>query len=133
MVLTPGAGGVQPSGRRGQVEVDNQKRRPAFADGLLFRRVEKIDRSTASTPATGGTEKMDDDGTSEIAVFRGLGSREQAIRYAHREYGEFDEIVIARERLYGSGSIKIGTLKPKVLRLSEICRICFLLWRRGLA
>jgi hypothetical protein len=35
---------------------------------------------------------MGDDGTSEIAVFRGPGSRERAIRYAHREYGEFDEI-----------------------------------------
>jgi hypothetical protein len=31
-----------------------------------------------------------------------------------------------------SRSIKIGTLKPKVLMLWAICRICFLLWRRGL-
>jgi hypothetical protein len=43
-------------------------------------------------PGDWRAEKMDDDGTSEIAVFRGLGSRERAIRYAHREYGEFDEI-----------------------------------------
>src|SRR6516162_6758699 len=31
-----------------------------------------------------------------------------------------------------SRSIKIGTLKPKVLMLWAICRICFLLWQRGL-
>ena len=29
-------------------------------------------------------------------------------------------------------SIRIGTLKPKTSMLLAICRICFLLWRRGL-
>ena len=37
-------------------------------------------------------EKMDEDGTSEIAIFSGPGARERAIRYADREYGAFDEI-----------------------------------------
>jgi hypothetical protein len=37
-------------------------------------------------------EKMDEDGSSEIAIFSGPVSRERAIRYADREYGAFDEI-----------------------------------------
>jgi hypothetical protein len=37
-------------------------------------------------------EKMDEDGTSEIATFGGPGSRERAIRFAHREYGALDDI-----------------------------------------
>jgi hypothetical protein len=37
-------------------------------------------------------EQMDEDGTSEIAVFSGPGSRQRAIRYARREYSAFDEI-----------------------------------------
>jgi hypothetical protein len=37
-------------------------------------------------------EKMDDDGTSEIATFSGPSARDRAIRYADREYGAFDEI-----------------------------------------
>ena len=37
-------------------------------------------------------EKMDEDGSSEIAIFSGPGARERAIRYADREYGAFDEI-----------------------------------------
>jgi hypothetical protein len=35
---------------------------------------------------------MDEDGSSEIAVFSGSGARERAIRYADCEYGAFDEI-----------------------------------------
>ena len=37
-------------------------------------------------------EKMDEDGSSEIAIFSGPAARERAIRYADREYGAFDEI-----------------------------------------
>jgi len=37
-------------------------------------------------------EKMDEDGSSEIAIFSGPGARERAIRYADLEYGAFDEI-----------------------------------------
>ena len=37
-------------------------------------------------------EKLDEDGTSEIAIFSGPDARERAIRYADREYGAFDEI-----------------------------------------
>lgn len=37
-------------------------------------------------------EKVDEDGTSEIAIFSGLAARDRAIRYAEREYGVFDEI-----------------------------------------
>jgi len=36
-------------------------------------------------------EKMDEDGSSEIAIFSGPDARERAIRYADREYGAFDE------------------------------------------
>ena len=39
-------------------------------------------------------EKLDEDGTSEIAIFSGPGARERAIRYADREYGAFDEIEV---------------------------------------
>jgi hypothetical protein len=46
-------------------------------------------------PGDWRVEKMDDYGTSEIAVFSGPGSRERPIRYADREYGEFDEIELA--------------------------------------
>ena len=35
---------------------------------------------------------MDEDGSSEIAIFSGPGARERAIRHADREYGAFDEI-----------------------------------------
>ena len=37
-------------------------------------------------------EKLDEDGSSEIAIFSGPDARERAIRYADREYGAFDEI-----------------------------------------
>ena len=37
-------------------------------------------------------EKMDEDGSSEIAIFSGPAARERAVRYADREYGAFDEI-----------------------------------------
>ena len=36
-------------------------------------------------------EKMDEDGSSEIAIFSGP-ARERAVRYADREYSAFDEI-----------------------------------------
>jgi hypothetical protein len=41
-------------------------------------------------------EKMDEDGSSEIAIFSGPDARERAIRYADREYGAFDEIELER-------------------------------------
>jgi hypothetical protein len=37
-------------------------------------------------------EKMDEGGRYEVAVFSGGDARQRAIRYADREYGEFDEI-----------------------------------------
>jgi hypothetical protein len=37
-------------------------------------------------------EKMDEDGSSEIAIFSGPAARGRAVRYADREYGAFDEI-----------------------------------------
>jgi hypothetical protein len=35
---------------------------------------------------------MDEDGGYEVAVFGGLKARERALRYADREYGQFDKI-----------------------------------------
>jgi hypothetical protein len=43
-------------------------------------------------PGDWRVEKMDDDGGTEVAVFGGPNARERALRYAEREYGEFDEI-----------------------------------------
>jgi hypothetical protein len=40
-------------------------------------------------------EKMDEDGGYEVAVFSGGDARARAIRYADREYGDFDEIELA--------------------------------------
>jgi hypothetical protein len=35
---------------------------------------------------------MDEDGGYEVTVFGGPRARERALRYADREYGEFDKI-----------------------------------------
>ena len=37
-------------------------------------------------------EWINDDGGVEIATFSGPGARDRAIRYADRQYGEFEEI-----------------------------------------
>ena len=37
-------------------------------------------------------EWTNDDGEVEIATFSGPGARDRAVRYAHRQYGEFEEI-----------------------------------------
>jgi hypothetical protein len=43
--------------------------------------------------ATGGFEKMEEDGGYEVVkVFTGPDAREEAIRYAEREFGAYDEI-----------------------------------------
>ena len=44
------------------------------------------------SPGDWRVAKMDDDGGIEVAIFRGPNARERALRYAEREYGEFDEI-----------------------------------------
>jgi hypothetical protein len=44
------------------------------------------------TPRNWRVEKMDEDGGYEVAVFGGPKARERALRYADREYGEFDKI-----------------------------------------
>jgi hypothetical protein len=43
-------------------------------------------------PADWRVEKMDEEGGSEIAIFGGPNAHERAIRYADREYGDFDEV-----------------------------------------
>ena len=45
-----------------------------------------------AVPGNWRVEKMDEDGGYEVAVFRGGDARARAIRYADREYGDFDEI-----------------------------------------
>lgn len=45
------------------------------------------------TPGNWRVEKMDEDGGYEVVkVFTGADARQQAIEYARREFGAFDEI-----------------------------------------
>lgn len=37
-------------------------------------------------------ERVIDDGAVEVAIFAGPDARERALRYADRQYGDFDEI-----------------------------------------
>jgi hypothetical protein len=49
------------------------------------------------TPGNWRVEKMDEDGGYEaVKVFTGPDARRQAIRYAEREFGVFDEIRLGR-------------------------------------
>ena len=43
-------------------------------------------------PGDWRVKKVDTDGGTEVAVFGGPNARERALRYADREYGEFDAI-----------------------------------------
>jgi hypothetical protein len=62
-----------------------------FADELRAKVFE--DRET---PGVWRVEKMDKDGGSEAAeVFTGSDAREQAIRYALRRFGDYDEVKLA--------------------------------------
>lgn len=61
-----------------QTEIDTNPRAKVFEDREF--------------PGDWRVEKTDDKGGSEVAVFGGPNARERALRYAGREYGEFDEI-----------------------------------------
>jgi hypothetical protein len=37
-------------------------------------------------------EWFDDDGACEVAIFAGPKARERALRYADRQYGDFEEV-----------------------------------------
>ena len=92
-----GAQGVRPLGVRGLPiiwwhSVDGSDREPMpgqreMSDGPNpddFRA--KVFRDRKHTEDW-RVEKMDEDGSSEIAIFSGPDARERAIRYADREYG----------------------------------------------
>jgi hypothetical protein len=38
--------------------------------------------------------RPDDDGRIEVAIFAGPNARERAIRYADRQYGRFEEVML---------------------------------------
>jgi hypothetical protein len=40
-------------------------------------------------------EWIDDDGGIEVAIFSGPNAKERALRYADRQYGQFEEICLA--------------------------------------
>jgi hypothetical protein len=50
------------------------------------------DRVTASDWRV---ECEDEDGATEVAIFSGPNARARAIRYANRQYGDFEEISLA--------------------------------------
>ena len=43
-------------------------------------------------PGDWRVERIDDDGGVEVAIFSGPYAREQALRYADRQYGNFQEV-----------------------------------------
>ena len=43
-------------------------------------------------PGDWRVEWVDDDGSVEVAIFSGPNARERALRYADRQYGNFEEI-----------------------------------------
>jgi hypothetical protein len=49
-------------------------------------------------PGDWRVEKMDDEGSCEVAIFSGPGAYERAVRYADRQYGQCDEISLAPYR-----------------------------------
>jgi hypothetical protein len=46
-------------------------------------------------PGDWRVEWIDDDGSIEVAVFSGPNARERALRYADRQYGNFQEVSLA--------------------------------------
>jgi hypothetical protein len=53
------------------------------------------------TPGDWRVERIDEDGSCEVAIFSGPGAYERAVRYADRQYGQFDEISLAPYRRGG--------------------------------
>lgn len=49
-------------------------------------------------PGDRRVEKMDEDGGIEAAIFSGPNARERAVRYADRQYGDFEEITLEPSR-----------------------------------
>ena len=43
-------------------------------------------------------EREDEDGSIEVAIFSGPNARQRMLRYADRQYGDFEEIVLAPYR-----------------------------------
>ena len=44
-------------------------------------------------PGDWRVERIDDDGGIEVVIFSGPNARERALRYADRQYGDFEEIM----------------------------------------
>ena len=51
-------------------------------------------------------EFVDDDGGCEVAIFAGPNAKERAIRYADRQYGNFEEISLSPYATRAAGATK---------------------------
>ena len=76
---------------RGQHFLSKERQQEYLERGRLELRKEAKVFEDRINPGDWRVETIDDDGGIEVAIFGGPNARERALRYAEREYGEFDD------------------------------------------